>query len=104
MQSGACAIARQLPGTKYLQLIQQAEHGEAERRLQEERATLTQFDTELRELDEVVKAKKQGPSDADVAIEKLEHEVQALAKEKACHVMAATDLEKQYEWIAEENQ
>jgi hypothetical protein len=36
----------------------QTEHSEAERGLQEERATLTQFDTELRDLDEVVKVKK----------------------------------------------
>jgi structural maintenance of chromosome 2 len=91
-------------GRKYLERIRQAEHGEAERRLQEERATLTRFDTELRELDEVIKAKKQAASDAEVEIKKLDHEVQALAKEKAGHVTAATNLEKQYEWIAEENQ
>ena len=82
----------------------QAEHGEAERRLQEERATLTRFDTELRELDDVIKAKKQAAADADVSIKKLEHDVQALAKEKAGHVTAATNLEKQYEWIDEESQ
>ena len=72
--------------------------------MQEERATLTRFDTELRDLDEVIKAKKQAASDAEVAIKKLEHEVQALAKEKAGHVTAVTNLEKQYEWIPEESQ
>src|SRR5712691_1782125 len=41
--------------TKYLQLILQAEHGEAERRLQEDRATLIRVDTELRVLDEVIR-------------------------------------------------
>jgi hypothetical protein len=30
--------------------------------------------------------------------------MQALAKEKAGHVTAATNLEKQYEWIEEESQ
>ena len=90
--------------TKCLQLIRQAEHGEAERRLREERATLTRFDTELRELDEVIKAKKQAASDAEVAIKKLDHDLQALMKEKAGHVTATTNLEKQYEWIAEESQ
>ena len=89
---------------KYLKLIQQAEHGEAERRLQEERPTLTRFDTGLRDLDEVIKAKKQAASDAEVAIKKLDHEIQALAKEKARYVTAATNFEKQYEWIAEESQ
>jgi structural maintenance of chromosome 2 len=84
--------------------LQQAEHGEAESRLQEERATLTRFDTELRDLDEVIKAKKQAAADADVSIKKVEHEVQALAKEKAGHLTGATNLEKQYDWIAEESQ
>ena len=90
--------------TKYLQLIRQAEHGEAERRLQEERATLTRFDTELRELDEVIKAKKQAASDAEVTIKKLDHDLRALVKEKAGHVTVATNCEKQYEWIAEKSQ
>ncbi len=42
----------------------------------------------------------------EVAIKKLDHEVQALAKEKAGHITAVTvlDLENQYEWIAEESQ
>ncbi|KAI0289102.1 condensin complex subunit SMC2 [Russula brevipes] len=81
----------------------EADHAEAERRLQEERATLTRFDTELRDLDEVIKAKKQAAADAEIAIKKLEHDVQALAKEKAAHVTATTNLEKQYEWIVEES-
>jgi hypothetical protein len=37
----------------------QAEHGKAERRLQEERVTLTRFYAELHDIDEVIKAKKQ---------------------------------------------
>ena len=61
------------------------------------------FATELRELNEVIKAKKQASSATEVAIKKLEHEVQALAKERAGHVTAATNIEKQHEWIAEES-
>ncbi|KAH9968264.1 hypothetical protein BC827DRAFT_1263973 [Russula dissimulans] len=79
------------------------EHGEAEGRLREERATLTRFDTELRDLDEVIKAKKQAASDAELAIKKLEHDLQALAKERAGHATAATNLERQYEWITSES-
>jgi structural maintenance of chromosome 2 len=52
------------------------------RRLQEERAILTWFNTELRDLDEAIKGKKQAAVDVDVSIMKLEHEVQALAKER----------------------
>ena len=36
----------------------QVKHGEAERRLQDERATLTQFDVELRDLGKAIKVKK----------------------------------------------
>ncbi len=67
-------------GTKYLRLIRQAEHGEAEHHLQEERATLTRFYTELREFDEVLKAKKHAASHTEVGIRKLDHGVQALTR------------------------
>jgi len=40
----------------------------------------------------------------EVTIKKPDHEVQALAKEKAGHITAAMNLENQYEWIAEESQ
>jgi structural maintenance of chromosome 2 len=52
----------------------------------------------------VIKAKKQAASDAEVTIKKLEHDLQALAKERTGHVTAATNLEMQYDWIAEEGQ
>jgi len=91
-------------GTKYLQPVEQDEPAEVERRLKEEHAALTRFDTQLRELDEVIKAKKEAASDAESAIKKLKHEVQASTEEKASHVTAATNLEKQHEWIAEGSQ
>ena len=47
----------------------------------------------MRELDEVIKAKKQAASDAEVGIKELDHEVQALAMEKAGHITAAANLE-----------
>ena len=65
---------------------------------------LTQFDTKLRDPDEVIKAKKQAASDAKVAIKKLEHKSHALTKEKTGHVTVATNLKKQYKWITEESQ
>jgi structural maintenance of chromosome 2 len=63
---------------------------------------LTRFDTSLRQLDEVIKAKKPAASDAEVGLRKFDHE--ALANEKTGHVTATTNLEKQYEWVAEESQ
>ena len=42
---------------------------------------LTWFDTGLRDLDEVIKAKKRAPADVELVIEKLKHDLQSLAKE-----------------------
>jgi structural maintenance of chromosome 2 len=55
---------------------------------------LTRYDTELRDPDEAIKAKKQAAADAEVAIKKLEHDIQSLAKEKASHTTAVTNLKK----------
>ncbi len=43
-------------------------------------------------------------SDVDLNIGKRELEMAALAKEKASLEKAAADLEKQYDWIADECQ
>ena len=58
---------------------------------------------ELHNLDEVIKVKKQAAADADVLIKKVKYEVQALAKEKASHLIGATNLKKQYSWIVEKS-
>ena len=79
----------------------QVEHGEVGHRLQEERDTLTRFDPELRDLDEVIKVKKQAVVDTDVLIKKFEHDVQAHAKEKAGNIAGAINLQNQHHWIAE---
>ena len=82
----------------------QATHAEALRRLQEERATLTRFDNELKDLDEAIKNKKQAISDAELSLKKLEHDSQNLAKEKTTAVNFVANLEKLNEWIPEEKQ
>ena len=74
------------------------------RKLQEERATLTRFDNELKELEEVIKGKKQAISDAELQLKKLEHDLQALGKDKVTAANFVANLEKMHEWIAEENQ
>ena len=79
-------------------------HTEALQKLQEERATLTRFDNELNELDDVIKSKKQSISDAELSLKKLEHESQNLAKEKTAAVNFVANLEKLNEWIPEEQQ
>ena len=82
----------------------QVSHAKAEKKLQEERATLTRFDNELKELDRVIKAKKQTISDADLQLKKFEHDMQALAKEKTAATNFVANLEKQYDWIQDESE
>ena len=82
----------------------QAKYAKAEARLQEERATLTQFDNELKELDDAIKVQKKGISDAELNAKRLEHEINALEKDKIAQVGNMANLEKQYDWIREECQ
>lgn len=65
---------------------------------------MSRFDNELKELERVIKEKKQATSDADLQLKKLEHDLQALAKEKTAATNFITNLEKQYDWIAEEHE
>ncbi|KAF9233061.1 condensin complex subunit SMC2 [Melanogaster broomeanus] len=81
-----------------------ARYAKAEAKLQEERATLIQFDNELKELEEAMKAHKKGLSQADMDVKTLEHDIRALEKEKVAQAGNVAKLEKQFEWIREEFQ
>ncbi|KAG9312704.1 condensin complex subunit SMC2 [Chiua virens] len=81
-----------------------AKHAKAEAKLQEERATLTHFDNELKQLDEAIKAHKKGISDAELVTKKLEHDMVTLEKDKVTQAGVMANLEKQYSWIREECQ
>ncbi|EIW52907.1 condensin complex subunit SMC2 [Trametes versicolor FP-101664 SS1] len=74
----------------------------AEKKLQEERATLSRYDDELKALEQVIKAKKQEISNADLDITKHEHDIVSLKREMTVAENQATNLEKQYDWIVEE--
>lgn len=82
--------------------FEQTAHSEAHRKLTEERATLTRFDNELKDLEKTIKEKKQLISDAELGMKKMEHEQQGLAKEKTGAINFVANLEKQFEWIVEE--
>ncbi|TCD71064.1 Structural maintenance of chromosomes protein 2 [Steccherinum ochraceum] len=79
-----------------------AAHAKAEKKLSEERATLTRFDNELKELEATIKAKKQAIAEADLQIQKMEHDIVNLKKEQSNAEHLVENLEKQFEWIAEE--
>lgn len=55
-------------------------------------------------MDRVIKEKKKAAVDAELELKKLEHDMQTLAKEKAAAAHLVDNLEKQYEWIAEEHE
>jgi septal ring factor EnvC (AmiA/AmiB activator) len=74
----------------------------AEFKLQEERATLTRFDDELKDLEIVINQKKDDINTADLRTKELDHECKALNKEKTAASNIVVNLEKQYEWILEE--
>ncbi|KAG1748065.1 hypothetical protein EDB19DRAFT_240650 [Suillus lakei] len=55
----------------------EVDHARAEHKLQEERATLTQFDNELKDLENAIREQKKGVSDT---LKKLEYDVAVLSQ------------------------
>ncbi|KAI0034810.1 condensin complex subunit SMC2 [Vararia minispora EC-137] len=74
----------------------------AEKKLKEERATLSRFDDELNDLENTVKGKKDEITKTELEKTKLEHDMQVAAKDKSSLEKAIVNLEKQYPWIPEE--
>jgi structural maintenance of chromosome 2 len=79
-------------------------HARAEGKLQEERATLSRFDNELKDLANVIKEKKHAVSQADLNLKSLEHAIQVLGKEKTTAIHTVANLEKMHDWITEESE
>lgn len=72
--------------------------------MQEERATLTRFDDELKELESVIKDKKAASGDNELSLQNLDHAIQNLAKEKTAALNVVNGLEKTNGWILEEKE
>lgn len=72
----------------------------AERKLKEEQATLIGFDTELKSLEGVIKARKNTLDECELEIGNLDHRIQTLQKEKVTAQNRMEHLEKTHEWIA----
>ena len=75
---------------------------DAERKLQEERATLKAYDDELKALDHAIKEKKEKISQTGLEIENIKHGLTSLAREKTAAENQVASLEKQYDWIVTE--
>lgn len=80
----------------------EAQFAKAEAKLKSERAVLTAFDDELADLERDMKSKKQEISDAELSLQKLGHEISALAKEETSANGLTRDLENQFTWIRDE--
>lgn len=58
----------------------------------------------MKSLANVIKEKKHDISQADLDIKEADHALQGLVKEKAGAANFVTNLEKQYEWIVQEQE
>ena len=72
--------------------------------MQEERATLTRFDNELKELETVIKEKKAASKQNELDLQNLDHTIQNLAKEKTAALNVVAGLQKSHGWILEEHE
>jgi len=82
----------------------QVEHAKAEETLEEEMTTLSRFDTELKELDRVIKEKKHLISQADRDVENYEQDLIQLDKDRKAAVTYVANLEKMHPWVIEDKE
>lgn len=77
-------------------------HTEAEAELNDERRKLSSFDDEIADLDKASKRKSKQISDEKLESQKLGHDIDNFAKAQQGAQQAVSALEKQYDWILEE--
>ncbi|KAF7198545.1 Structural maintenance of chromosomes protein 2 [Pseudocercospora fuligena] len=77
-------------------------HAEAEAELNDERKKLVSFDQEIDELDKVAKNKTKQISDEKLEAQKLGHAIDNFAKAQQSASQSVQALEKEYDWILEE--
>ena len=77
-------------------------HAEAEAALNDERRKLSSFDDEIADLDRAAKRKNQQISDEKIEAQKLGHAIDNFAKAQQGAQQAVASLEKEYDWILEE--
>ena len=65
---------------------------------------MSRFDDELKALDRVIKEKRAAASQADLEIQRLDHAIQALGKERTASMNSVANLEKQYDWILQDKE
>src|SRR5579862_3982312 len=66
-----------------------------------ERARITDFDEELQALDAILRQKNTICTEGTLSLQKLRHEVEKYNKEEQTSLASVTQLEQEYEWIAD---
>ena len=66
-----------------------------------ERARITDFDEELQSLDTILRQKNTTCTEGTLTLQKLRHEVEKYNKEEQTSLASVTQLEQEYEWIAD---
>lgn len=79
-------------------------HDIAQAQLEEERAKLTSFDNELRDLDEAIRSKTSRITEEGLDMQKLGHQLDKLHKDQQAAAQMVANMEKEHEWILGEKQ
>ncbi|KAJ6077417.1 uncharacterized protein N7446_000353 [Penicillium canescens] len=79
-------------------------HDVAQAQLDDERAKLTGFDEELRELEEAMQSKSSQITEEGLEAQKLGHQLEKLQKDQYTASQAVAHMEQEHEWIADEKE
>lgn len=82
----------------------QETHDLAQAELDDERAKLTGFDDELRALEDAIRSKNARITEESLEKQKLGHTVDKFHKEQQHAVQSVANMEKEYDWIADEKE
>ncbi|KAJ6172345.1 hypothetical protein N7470_001412 [Penicillium chermesinum] len=79
-------------------------HDIAQAQLDDERAKLTGFDEELRELEDAIHKKSSQITEEGLEMQKLGHQLEKLQKDQHTASQAVAHMEQEHEWIADEKE
>ncbi|GAD93841.1 hypothetical protein AN5899.2 [Paecilomyces variotii No. 5] len=77
-------------------------HDIAQAQLEDERAKLTGFDDELRDLEDAMRSKSSRITEESLEMQKLGHQLEKLHKDQQAAAQMVANMEKEHEWIADE--
>lgn len=72
--------------------------------MEDEKAKLTGFDDELRELEEAIRSKSSRITEEGLEMQKLGHQLEKLQKDQQAAAQTVSHMEKEHEWIADEKE